>query len=293
MMAGSDLDLLLIYDHPLAITESLVPRGGSARSIPVVQYYSRLAQSFIAALTAPGPGGPLYSVDMRLRPSGNAGPVAVSLAGFRRYHREQAWTWERMAITRARVVTGPPILADRVSDALLSVVQQAGDPAGLRRDAAAMRARLARDLPPRDVWDVKHRCGGLMEVEFIAQVMQLIHARAQPGLARQTTRIALDRLRKAGLLAAADADLLIEADHLWRSVQGMLRVTVGRATAGVLPAASAQALLRAVGRPGVADQAALLERLDETGRGVRNAFERLIGRPDPALLEKPLVETRS
>jgi glutamate-ammonia-ligase adenylyltransferase len=293
MMAGSDLDLLLIYDHPLEVGESLVPRGGSARAIPVIQYYARLAHTFIAALTASGPGGPLYAVDMRLRPSGTAGPVAVSLAGFRRYHREQAWTWERMAMTRARVITGPPILADRVADALLSVVEQAGDPAGLRRDAATMRARLARDLPPREVWDVKHRLGGLMEVEFIAQVLQLIHAHAHPGLAHPTTRVALDRLRQAGLLAAADAQLLMEADYLWRTVQGMLRVTVGRTTDTVLPAASAQALLRAVARPEVADQAGLLQSMDATGRAVRQAFERLIGRPDPALLDKPLVETSS
>ena len=293
MMAGSDLDLMLIYDHPLDVTESLVPRGGAARPVPVAHYYTRVAQSFVAALTAPGPGGPLYAVDMRLRPSGNAGPVAVSLAGFRRYHRERAWTWERMAMTRARVVTGPPILADRVADALLSVVEQEGDADTLRRDAATMRARLARDLPPRDAWDVKHRTGGLMEVEFVAQVLQLIHARAHPGLAHPTTRVALDRLREAGLLEAADATLLIEADHLWRTVQGMLRVTVGKATEAVLPGASADALLAAVGRPDVTDQAGLLRCLDACGQQVRTVFERLVGRPDAALLDKPLVETSS
>jgi glutamate-ammonia-ligase adenylyltransferase len=291
MMAGSDLDLMLIYDHPLEVTESLAPRGGGARPLPVAQYYTRLTQTFIAALTAPGPGGPLYAVDMRLRPSGNAGPVAVSLAGFRRYHRERAWTWERMAITRARVVTGPPILADRVAEALLSVVAQAADPAVLRRDAAAMRARLARDLPARDAWDVKHRLGGLMEVEFVAQVLQLIHAGAHPGLAHPTTRVALERLRQAGVLEAADAALLTGADHLWRTVQGMLRVTVGKAAEPVLPAASADALLRAVGRPDVTDQAGLQRCMDACGHSVRAVFERLVGRPDPALLDKPLMET--
>ena len=105
MMAGSDLDLMLVYDHPEDASES---RG--ARRIPVSQWFVRAAHSFIAAVTAPGVDGPLYAVDMRLRPSGNKGPVAVSLSGFRRYHAGSAWTWERMALTRARVVAGPPAL---------------------------------------------------------------------------------------------------------------------------------------------------------------------------------------
>ena len=103
MMAGSDLDLMLIYTHPEEVTES---RG--ARSLPASQWFIRAAHSFVAAVTAPGADGQLYAVDMRLRPSGNKGPVAVSLASFRRYHAEDAWTWERMALTRARVVAGPP-----------------------------------------------------------------------------------------------------------------------------------------------------------------------------------------
>ena len=105
MMAGSDLDLMLVYDHPPDVSES---RG--ARRLPVSQWFVRAAHAYVAAVTAPGVDGPLYEVDMRLRPSGNKGPVAVSLGSFRRYHAESAWTWERMALTRARVVAGPPAL---------------------------------------------------------------------------------------------------------------------------------------------------------------------------------------
>jgi glutamate-ammonia-ligase adenylyltransferase len=286
MMAGSDLDLMLIYDHGPGVTESQVPAGRGGRAVPVAQYYGRVAQAFIGALTAPGAEGPIYPVDMRLRPSGNAGPVAVSLAAFRRYHRENAWTWERMAVTRGRVVAGPAILSARVADALLTVVEYAGLAPGLAADAAAMRARLARDLPARTPWDVKHRLGGLMEVEFIAQVLQLMHAGRHPGIASPTTRIALRRLRDAGLLGDDDMRTLVEADRLWRTVQGMLRVTVGRPAERTLPAASAGALLRAVGRSHVGDQAALHREMDTTGEAVRAVFERLVGRPDPALLEK-------
>ena len=102
MMAGSDLDLMFIYDHPADVTES---RG--ARNLPASQWFVRAVQACIAALTAPGPEGQMYALDMRLRPSGNKGPIAVSLDGFKRYHEWDAWTWERMALTRARVVAAP------------------------------------------------------------------------------------------------------------------------------------------------------------------------------------------
>jgi glutamate-ammonia-ligase adenylyltransferase len=275
MMAGSDLDLMLIYDHPAEVTES---RG--ARRLPVSQWFVRACHAYVAALTAPGPDGPLYQVDMRLRPSGNKGPVAVSLNSFRRYHSESAWTWERMALTRARVVAGPPALRATVEGAIAEALAQAGDPDRIRADAAAMRARMLRDLPPDGPWDVKLRAGGQIEVEFIAQVLQLIHAREAPFLCSPTTRVALSRLAKAGALAADDTSLLIRADHLWRTVQGMLRISVGRSAGETLPDATAQALLRAVGGDAV-DLRALRATLDDLARRVRAAFVRSVGEIRP------------
>ena len=146
MMAGSDLDLMLVYDHPADVTESKGPRP-----FPVSQFYIRAAHAVVAALTAPGADGALYAVDMRLRPSGNKGPVAVSLASFRRYHATDAWTWERMALTRARVVTGPPALCRTLEAAILEAIGMA-DPAKVRQDATAMRVRTLRDLPPHGPW---------------------------------------------------------------------------------------------------------------------------------------------
>jgi glutamate-ammonia-ligase adenylyltransferase len=277
MMAGSDLDLMLIYDHPPDVTES---RG--ARRLPASQYYIRAAHAFVAAVTAPGAEGPLYEVDMRLRPSGNKGPVAVSLESFRRYHAEDAWTWERMALTRARVIAGPPALRARVEAALAEALRSGGDRMRIRADAAAMRARLARDLPPSAPWDVKHRPGGLMEVEFIAQVLQLVHAAAHPGVCSATTRIALTRLAETRLLPPEDAAALVRADHLFRTVQGMLRVTVGRAPAADLPEAAAQALIRATLGADAAglDLTALRATLDALGHQVRALFVRHVGDPE-------------
>jgi [glutamine synthetase] adenylyltransferase / [glutamine synthetase]-adenylyl-L-tyrosine phosphorylase len=301
MMAGSDLDLMLIYDHPEGVSES---RG--ERRLPVSQWFVRAAHAYVAAVTARGVDGPLYEVDMRLRPSGNKGPVAVSLASFRRYHAESAWTWERMALTRARVVAGPPALRARIETAIAEALAAQGDADRVptdgeqvrsdaaamrsdaecvRSDAAAMRARMLRDLPPDGPWDVKLRAGGQIEVEFIAQVVQLIHARVAPQLCSPTTRIALNALAKAGMLAADDAVLLVRADHVWRTVQGMLRITVGRNARDELPDASARALLRAVGTalqlPGPIDLAELRATLDALARQVRAAFVRTIGEIRP------------
>ena len=146
MMAGSDLDLMLIYDHPAEVSES---RG--ARRMPVSQWFVRAAHAYVAAVTAPGVDGPLYEVDMRLRPSGNKGPVAVSLGSFRRYHAEAAWTWERMALTRARVVAGPPALRARIEAAIAEALAHAGDagphPRRCRVDARAHAARPAAGRP--------------------------------------------------------------------------------------------------------------------------------------------------
>src|SRR6185312_487147 len=161
-----------------------------------------------------------------------------------------------------------------VQAAIAAALAQAGDPEGVRADATAMRARLARELPPDGAWDVKHRPGGQMEVEFVAQALQLVHARARPELCSQTTRIALARLAGAGLLAEEDCRLLVRADHLWRTVQGMLRIAAGRNAPENLPEASARALLEATG---AVDLAALRATIDLTARDVRAVFIRHVG----------------
>lgn len=288
MMAGSDLDLMLIYDHPESAGES---SGG--RRLPAGQWFLRAAQSFVAALTAPDADGPLYAVDMRLRPSGNKGPVAVALGAFIRYHAEAAWTWERMALTRARVLAAAPAFAARVRAAIddaivgttlgatLGAIAGAAPAARVRADATAMRARLARDHPPAGPWDVKYREGGLIEVEFIAQVLQVIAARDTPGMIHPTTRIALARLAAHGALTALEAETLIAADRRFRIVQEMLRITLGPRpgaglAAGALPEPAAATLLRAAG---ALDIASLHASLNETMAGVRALFIRHLGAP--------------
>ena len=283
MLPGSDLDLMLIYDHPTHATESL-----GARPLPASTWFIRAAHALVAAITAPGVEGPLYQVDMRLRPSGNKGPVAVSLESFVRYHRENAWTWERMALTRARVLAGPTAFRRRVRAAIADALRQAGSPARIRADAAAMRGRLARDIPPLGPWHIRARAGGLLDVEFIAQTQQLIHAAADPGICHPTPRIALARLAAHRHLPPDDAALLIQADHTWRSIQSILRLTVGRVTGDSLPDEARLALAPILGvtsnAAGLAaaalDEAAMLRSLDDMAQQVRAAFIRHVGRPE-------------
>jgi glutamate-ammonia-ligase adenylyltransferase len=271
MMPGSDLDLMFIYDRPEDVEASDGPRP-LAPSL----WFARLVTAFTGALTAQGVEGPLYRVDMRLRPSGNQGPVAVSLAAFRKYHAEQAWTWEQMALTRARTVTGVPAFLPVVEDALAAALHPRRPPELLRRDALDMRRRMLRDLPPAGPWDVKLIPGGAMEVEFIAQVLQLIHGAEHPELRNPTTRIALGNLMAAGLLPRTEGEALIAADHLWRTIQSMLRLTVGPTRATDLPEASARILLGATRNTTMPQ---LRERMEQTAALVRTAFIRHIGDP--------------
>ncbi len=268
MMAGSDLDLMLVYDHAPDAGESDGPRR-----LPASQYFIRAAHAVVAALTAPGVDGALYAVDMRLRPSGNKGPVAVSLASFRNYHQGGAWTWERMALTRARVVTGPPGLCEATL-AALDEAMAAADLAKVRPDAAAMRARMLRDLPPHGPWDVKLMPGGQVEVEFAVQAALLLTASARPA---QTVRVAIGRLAEAGALTPEDAAVLTEADHLWRTIQGLLRITVGSRPPPHLPDAAMDALL---GATGICDAAAFHARMAEVAAAVRAVFNKRVGKID-------------
>jgi glutamate-ammonia-ligase adenylyltransferase len=184
-----------------------------------------------------------------------------------------------MALTRARVVAGPVALRKRVEAAIRAGIMAAGAAEAIRADAAAMRSRLARELPARQAWDAKHRDGGQMEVEFIAQALQLVAAPHHPSVLSPTTRQALERLHAAGVLSSDDAALLIRADLVWRTVIGMLRLTDGPVPRQTLSPAAAEALLAATWAVGVdaVDVAHLRGRLNELAAAVRAAFVRLIG----------------
>lgn len=270
MLPGSDLDLMMIYDHP--------------PDTPASPYFIRLAHALVGAITAQGLEGPMYPLDLRLRPSGNKGPVAVSLAAFTRYHAEEAWTWERLALTRARVITATRGFSPIVAAAIRTALCRSIPPSTIRADTTAMRARLARDAPPVGQFDLKHRQGGMLELAFIVEALQLIHAPGAPELWHPTTRAALTALAQADRLDPAEAAGLAAADHLLRTIQGMMRITgLAEPTADAAPASLAPLLAAA----GAENFKALTASLEAAAVLVRTAFLRHIGDPTQPIDPEP------
>ncbi|MCK6454500.1 MAG: bifunctional [glutamine synthetase] adenylyltransferase/[glutamine synthetase]-adenylyl-L-tyrosine phosphorylase [Alphaproteobacteria bacterium] len=277
MNIGSDLDLIFIYGD----TDAEASDG--EKPLPPMVYFARLSQRMITALTAPTGEGKLYDVDMRLRPSGNQGPIASSLTSFRKYQAEDAWTWEHMTLTRARVVAGAPGLVGRVEAAIREVVRRRRDPDRLLLDVADMRQRLAREFRARDLFDVKHTRGGLVDCDFIVQYLQLLHAHDHPEVLDVNSCAALVKLAQHELLAGEIAWDLIEATTLWHRVQGVLRLTVGKASVREASIAVHQALARA---GGVADLDALERRMQALADKAHGHFDKLIELPAARLKQK-------
>jgi glutamate-ammonia-ligase adenylyltransferase len=220
MTAASDLDLIFIYDAPLEA------ESDGLKKLSSVVYYARLAQRFIAALTTPTTAGTLYEVDMRLRPTGNKGPVAVSLESFVRYHASEAWTWEHLALTRARIIVAPDGLREKIEATIRQTLASRIDDAKLFADARDMRVRLAGEFPGKNRWDLKFTAGGLVDLEFIAQTLQLHAAPQKPEVLDTNTIAALQKLAKAGTLAEADAAALIGAAETQNAWTQVLRIAV-------------------------------------------------------------------
>ncbi|MFT3972919.1 MAG: bifunctional [glutamine synthetase] adenylyltransferase/[glutamine synthetase]-adenylyl-L-tyrosine phosphorylase [Amaricoccus sp.] len=200
MTVSSDLDLIMIYDAEGA------EGSEGPRPLATTVYFSRLTQALISALTAPMPEGVLYKVDMRLRPSGRSGPVATSLAAFQRYQAEDAWTWEHMALTRARVVAGPAGLGQAATAAIRAVLAGPHEAAKVLADAADMRRRLgeAHEAAGGNPWEVKLGPGRMMDIELLAQTGALV---CDLGSQRSPRRM-LEKLGGLGWIAREDAAML-------------------------------------------------------------------------------------
>ncbi len=269
MTATSDLDLVFIYTHGPDAAAS-----GGPKPLAPSAYFARASQRFIAALTASTAEGPLYDVDMRLRPSGNQGPVAVSLDSFVRYHRERSWTWERMALTRARVVSGPDDLRTEIEETLRETLTQPNEPARIVSDARAMREKLAAQFPGRDIWDIKFAAGRARRYRVHRADAPTVPRAKEPERARQNTIAALERLQAAGALSPEAAATLIRAARLEHGLTQVLRIAVD----GDFHADSAtRGLKTLLARAGDApDFSALEAQLAETEQDVRAIFDQLL-----------------
>ncbi len=274
MTATSDLDLIFIYGTP---AESATSDG--SRPLHATQYFARLGQRLINALTAPTSEGRFYEVDMRLRPSGKAGPIAVSLEAFQRYQSEEAWTWEQMALTRARVVSGPQDLVADIDGVIQRVLTKRRDSAGLLADVADMRHRMETEHHTDSIWEIKHMRGGLVDIEFIAQYLQLLHAHDHPDILSTSTMRALRNIRSAELLDRAVADDLIDGLLLWQCVQERLRLTLSGAIEAVGADDAPKALRAALQDIGGLDFQTLATRIRETSHRVHAHFMTIVEEP--------------
>ncbi|MEN3973909.1 bifunctional [glutamine synthetase] adenylyltransferase/[glutamine synthetase]-adenylyl-L-tyrosine phosphorylase [Emcibacter sp. SYSU 3D8] len=218
----SDLDLIFIYRTPGVDAVS-----DGEKPLPVSQYYGRLGQRIINALTALTGEGRLYEVDMQLRPSGRAGPLAVSVEGFESYQRNQAWLWEHMALTRARPVAGPLDLMAEVDNLIHSVLAMPRDADRVLFTVADMRRRLAAEFGTENPWSVKHVRGGLLDLEFIGQYLQLRHGMGNPALFSPRTLAVFENILGTGLITTSLADELKQAWVLMDSIRGFSRQTLG------------------------------------------------------------------
>ncbi|MCA3559791.1 MAG: bifunctional [glutamine synthetase] adenylyltransferase/[glutamine synthetase]-adenylyl-L-tyrosine phosphorylase [Aestuariivirga sp.] len=270
MTAGSDLDLIIIYDAAEGAEMS-----GGAKPLSVNQYYARLSQRLIAAVSAPTAEGVLYEVDMRLRPSGSKGPVAASLASFESYHRSSAWTWEKLALTRARPVCGDAGLMNELAARIRAALCEPRDAATVKDDVTGMRKLMLREQGTGGLWDVKRARGGLVELEFIAQTLQLIHAHRHPEVLDTNTLAALEKLHGAGLLSESDHAALRRAGLLYHRLTQMLRLCLDGPydPAKALPALNLLVATAAM-TPGIAAAEA---HLAEAQGEVAAIFGRLVG----------------
>ena len=261
--AGSDLDLIVIYD-PQGVEMSDGPRPLAARP-----YYARLTQGLVTALTAQMPEGRLYEVDMRLRPSGRQGPVATSLASFRTYQEHEAWTWEHLALTRARVLAGDATLAGEVEALRREILASKGQGASVRADVAAMRVRVQEAKPAQGGWDAKNGAGRIMDIELAAQTVALIAGSPARGVERQIAAGA------GSILPVTDAQTLTKGYRLlWRLHAAGRLLTDGVLDLGALGQGARAFVLR---ETGAVDDAALAAEIAQVVGAAEAAVARLVG----------------
>lgn len=224
---GSDVDLMFVYDCP----DSSAMSNGKRSYAPSV-YYNRLCQRIVSALTTVGTNGALYEVDTRLRPAGQQGLLAVSKPSIMQYFSTDAWTFERMALCKARAMAGDEALQAAVEADIGSIITAPREAGSVRRDITHMRERVSQEYGTDNVWSLKHTTGGLMDIDFVAQYIVLALSHDQPGLNQRRSCDVLEAAIKNRHVQAASSDInptdlqtLLDASIFLSKLQHMLRLT--------------------------------------------------------------------
>ncbi len=269
MTAGSDLDLIFVYEAPAGVEQS-----DGAKPLPVAVHYARLAQRLIAALTVQTASADSTRSTCACAPPATRGPSRSVSKSFTRYHETQSWTWERLALTRARVIAAPEPLKMKVAAAIAATLCAKADAKAVMMDARDMREKLAAQSPGKNRWDLKFAPGGLVDIEFIAQTLQLRAAPKTPGILQTNTIAALDALARAAVLAGRDARMLVSAARLQQALTQVLRIALD----GVLnPQAATPGLKKLLARAGGEKRFDALEKsLAKAQEDVRAVYARVM-----------------
>jgi len=270
LTAGSDIDLILLYDHDGDALES-----DGAKPLDMVRYFTRITQRLIAALSAPTAEGVLYEVDMRLRPSGNKGPVATRITAFAKYQAEEAWTWEHMALTRARLVCGDESLVAEAEAIFRDVLGKRREPGKVAKDVVEMRGLIDKEKPPKDIWDLKLIPGGLIDIEFIAQYLALAapaRGVAQPDGVMPTGEALA--LLGATMMDPNDLDTVLKALSLYTEISQIVRLCID---GGFDPKEAPAGLVDRVCRAGDCPDLRTLEaEIRRVSKAVRKIFQAVV-----------------
>jgi glutamate-ammonia-ligase adenylyltransferase len=272
---SSDLDLVFVYDGGDLDRES-----DGERPLAVSQYFSRLGQRMITAVMSMTAEGALYEIDMRLRPSGNKGPVSSALEGFARYYAEDAWVWEFMALVRARVVFETQDLGPRVRAIIDDALTRPRDIEATKATVAEMRGRIEKTHGTKCIWAIKQVAGGQVDIDFISQYLVLAHTHAHPDIQSTDAVHVFETAARRGLIDAADATELKRAKILYRNLQTFLSLTIegdlNDDKVAQFSAPLAEDLAEIADTDDLESLAAMLQNIEMR---VREIFTRIIGDP--------------
>jgi glutamate-ammonia-ligase adenylyltransferase len=255
---SSDVDVLFVYSDEGAVFKETPSPGEKSRktrkaaspsasqsTLKNHQFFNRLAEAFIAEIGRMAPEGMLYRIDLRLRPEGETGPLNRSLAGYENYYAQWGQTWERMMLIKTRCVAGDESLAAEFLEMIQSFRYPRSINEGVLREVAAMKDRIENEVLKADELErnVKLGRGGIREIEFVVQALQLLHAGRQPFLQGSQSLPGLEKLAQYDLLNREDACALADAYCFLRKVEHRLQMDDNRQTHTIPPAHDAQARL--------------------------------------------------
>jgi glutamate-ammonia-ligase adenylyltransferase len=278
---ASDLDLIFVYD-----CDDLSDESDGQKPLAASQYYGRLGQRIINAIMARTAEGTLYEADMRLRPSGNKGPISTSLEGFKRYYEESAWTWEHMTLVRSRAVFDTHELGQDVEHAVRAILRQSRDQKTIAKEVATMRGRIEKQYKIKCPWAIKHVAGGLVDVDFISQYLVLAIAKESPEIIKNTSQEIIFIAIQLGAIDEADGQALIDAARLYQQLSTFLALAIEGTLTDDRVAQFSPSLIRDLTDITDAENFEHLTRqLVDTEARTRHIFERMIGPVDDAPID--------